>query len=103
VEQQANYKRSSNCEAKPQSRKPDAKKYAQGKQKPSRIVHPKRNHKSVHAYTFAQPQAQYANSLTRPVLFRNFRFALNLESMGKRKLPLMLRHVGCQKLIHLIQ
>jgi hypothetical protein len=56
VEQQASCERSSNCEAKPQSRKHDTKEDAHGKQKPSRIVHPEGNHKSVHAYTFAQPQ-----------------------------------------------
>ena len=84
VEQQANYERSSNCQAMPQSRKLDAKQYAQDKQKPSRIVHPERNHKSVHAYTFAQPPVRCATSLFRPVLFPNFplapRFGINGET-----------------------
>jgi hypothetical protein len=103
VEQQANYERNSNREAKPQSRKLNANKRAHGKQKPSCIVHPERDHKSVHAHTLAQPQARCANSLTRPVLFRNFLFAPGLESMGKRKMLLVLAHVECQNLIYLIQ
>jgi hypothetical protein len=42
-----------NCEAKPQSRKPDAKEDGQGKQKPSFIVHPEQNPKPAHAYILA--------------------------------------------------
>ncbi|MGD0913488.1 MAG: hypothetical protein ABR928_16465 [Terracidiphilus sp.] len=69
VEQQAGYERGSECEAKPQSGKADANEDAHGKQKPSCIVHPERNHKHAHACTFAQPLAGAMRTLAHQASF----------------------------------